>query len=143
MCDVNAGQLHRLARSLRQIASAATADPDEPPVSVGDVAIVEDVTLHEGTSIGEIARRTGLAQSMVSKTVAALRDAAVFRTAPDPVDGRRVLISVDPIARADVFHSRAARPIEQAIRAHRPDASKADIRRISQLLDELSRRLRP
>jgi DNA-binding MarR family transcriptional regulator len=138
---MNAGQLHHLARLLREVATAATADPGELPVSAGDLAIAEDVAHHEGTSIGQIAQRTGLAQSLVSKTVAAMRDAGVLVTAPDPSDGRRMLVSVDPAARAELFGSRAARPIDAAIRKVQPGASDAEVRRINELLDDLAAQL--
>lgn len=138
---MNAGELHRLARALREIATAATADPGEARVSAGHLAIAEDVAHHEETSVGEIARRTGLAQSLVSKTVAQMRDVGVFVTRQDPDDGRRVLIGIHPQTRADVFAARGARPIAAAIRAARPGASDAEIRRIEKLLDELAARL--
>jgi DNA-binding MarR family transcriptional regulator len=139
---VDAGQLHRLARSLREIATTATADPGEPPVSAGDLAITEDVAHHEGASIGQIAQRTGLAQSLVSKTVAAMRDEGVLMTTPDPRDGRRMLVSLDQATRADVFSARAARPIDAALRKVRPGTSTAEIHRIDELLDELTRLLK-
>jgi len=66
---VNAGQLHRLARVLREIAQVATANEGERPVAASTVAIVEDVTGHPQSPITEIAQRTGLAQSLVSRTV--------------------------------------------------------------------------
>lgn len=141
MAAVNAGQLHRLARLLREIASAATADPGETPVSAGDLAIVEDVAHHAGTSIGQIAQRTGLAQSLVSKTVAAMRGAGVFTTAADPADGRRLLINVEPTTRADVLAARGTRRIEAAIHERKPKASPEELAQIEELLDELAGRL--
>lgn len=140
---MNAGQLHRLARVLREIATSATADPGEPRVSAGDLAITEDVADHEGTSIGGIAQRTGLAQSLVSKTVAQMRAAGVMTTTPDPTDARRLLVRVDPATRAGVFSSRAGRPIDAAIGAAIPSASEAEVARISKLLDQLAARLLP
>ena len=126
---------------LREIASTATADPGEGRVSAGHLAIAEDVAHHEGTSVGEIARRTGLAQSLVSKTVAQMREAGIFVTSQDPSDGRRQRVGIDPGARADVFAARGARPIGDAIRSVQPSLSKADARRVEQLLDELAARL--
>ena len=138
---MNAGELHRLARTLREMALTATADPGEPRVSAGDLAIAEDVAHHSGTTVGAVADRTGLAQSLVSRTVAQMRDAGVFVTASDPADGRRTLVSVAPATRAGVFRSRGGRPIDDALRAHLPDASAADLRRVGELLDELAGRL--
>jgi DNA-binding MarR family transcriptional regulator len=135
---VNAGQLHRLARVLREV---ATADPGESTVSAGDLAITEDVAHHEGTSIGQSAQQTGLAQSLVSKTVAAIWDEGFLTTTPDPSNGRRILVSVDPAIRADVLNSRAARPIDAALSQVRPGTSAAEIQRIDELLDGLTTRL--
>jgi DNA-binding MarR family transcriptional regulator len=139
---VNAGELHSLARALRQIATEATSNRGEGTVSAGDLAIAEDIAHNNGTSIAQIVQRTGLAQSQVSKTVAAMRDAGVLDVVPDPVDGRRVSISVSPKTRR-MFRSRAARPVEGAIRGIRPDASDAEIAEIVELLDRLAARLRP
>lgn len=138
---MNAGDLHRLARVMREIALTATADPGERRLSPGLLAIVEDVSHNDETSISEIAGRTGLAQSLVSKVVAELRDADVFVTRPDPADGRRVLVTIPEAMRQGVFASRGARPIDAAIRASLPDASDADVARIVRLLDELADRL--
>jgi DNA-binding MarR family transcriptional regulator len=139
---VNAGDLHRLARLLRELALTATADPGERRVSPGHLAIVEDVSHNDETSIGEIARRTGLAQSLVSNVVAQLRDAGVFATRADPADRRRVLVKIREAMRRDVFASRGARPIDAAIRTTLPDASEGDVAQIVRLLDELAERLR-
>lgn len=137
MSNVNAGDLHQLARLLREVALAATANRGQRGVPVGHLAIVEDVATHHGASVGEIAERTGLAQSLVSRTVASMRDAGVLRTEPDPADARRVRVSVDPKARR-MFRSRGARPVAPALRDLRPDASSKDLRRAETLLDELA-----
>jgi DNA-binding MarR family transcriptional regulator len=113
---MNAGQLHRLARVLREIAQAATANEGERPVAASTVAIVEDVTEHPHSPITEIARRTGLAQSLVSRTVDRLHAAGILTAGHDPADGRRTLVNVTPEARHRDFAQRAERPISQAIR---------------------------
>ena len=140
---MNAGDLHKLARVLRAIATAATAEAGEAPPSAGDIAIVEDIAGHEGTSIGEIARRTGLAQSLVSTTVAAMRDAGVVSTSPDPADRRRLSVRIDARARTHVLRARAAEPVEPALRAHLPDASDEELDRLLELLDAVADRLAP
>lgn len=112
---MNAGQLHRLARVLREIAQTATANEGEKPVAASTVAIVEDVTEHPHSPITEIARRTGLAQSLVSRTVDRLHAAQVLTVGHDPADGRRTLVSVNPQTRHGDFARRAERPISQAI----------------------------
>ena len=74
--------------------------------------------------MGEIAARTRLAQSLVSRTVAKLHDAGVVVTERDPDDGRRVLISIAPDVRTGLFRSRARRPVEPALRSRYPDSSR-------------------
>jgi DNA-binding MarR family transcriptional regulator len=135
---VDAGQLHRVARLLREVALDATADPGETPVSAGDVAIAEDITHHEKASVGEIAARTGLAQSLVSRTAAKFHDAGIVVTERDPDDGRRVLISIAPGIRTGLFRSRARRPVEPTLRSRYPDSSEAEIARVIVLLTELA-----
>jgi DNA-binding MarR family transcriptional regulator len=135
---VDAGQLHKVARLLREVALDATADPGEKPVSAGDVAIAEDITHHEKASVGEIAARTGLAQSLVSRIVAKFHDAGVVVTERDPDDGRRVLISIAPGVRTGLFRSRARRPVEPALRSRYPDSPEAEIARVVALLTDLA-----
>ncbi len=101
---------------LREIAQVATANEGERPVAASTVAIVEDVTGHPQSPITEIAHRTGLAQSLVSRTVERLQALGVLTAGHDPADGRRTLVSVDPQTRHLDFAERAERPIADAIR---------------------------
>jgi DNA-binding MarR family transcriptional regulator len=134
---VNAGQLHRLARVLREIALAATANEGERPVAASTVAIVEDVTGHPQSPITEIARRTGLAQSLVSRTVERLQTLGVLTVGHDPADARRTLVSVDPQTRHLDFAERAERPIGDAIRQVMAGVSGEQQRRIEAALEIL------
>ena len=67
----------------------ATANEGERPVAASTVAIVEDVTAHPQSPITEIVQRTGLAQSLVSRTVDRLQTLGVLTVGHDPADGRR------------------------------------------------------
>ena len=51
-----------------------------------------DVGYHPDSSISEITERTGLPQSLVSMSVAKLRELGVVQTEPDPADRRRTLV---------------------------------------------------
>ena len=139
---MDAGQLHRLARVLREIALTATADPGDAAVSANVVAIAEDIARHPGTSIGEIARRTRVAQSQVSTTVSAMSDQGFVALSPDPADRRRVQVRIDTAARSQVLRARGRRPITDALAAvGAEDGTKrtpAQLRRIERLLDELA-----
>lgn len=138
---MNAAELHRLARILREIALSATATPGTEPVSAGTTAIVDDVSRNPSSPIGDIADRTGLAQSLVSKTVAKLREQGLFTTQPDPGDGRRTLVSVTPGASVCAYIPDRAKAVDDGIRALFPGISEARLNRImlglSVLADEV------
>jgi DNA-binding MarR family transcriptional regulator len=87
---MNARGLLLLSRKLMQIAEAALPQNNKPPTSVRLVLI--DVAYHPGSSISEITDRTGFPQSLVSMSVAKLRDLGVVATEPDPTDRRRTLV---------------------------------------------------
>jgi DNA-binding MarR family transcriptional regulator len=135
---VTAGELFRLARLLREVALSAARDPDEPPAPPGLVAIVDDIARHDGTSVGEIAARTGLAQSLVSKTVARLRDAGVVDVGQDATDRRRTRIAITGTARSQVFAARGGRTVTSALRDHFPDLSAKRVAEAEALLDQLA-----
>lgn len=126
---------------LREIALAATANEGERPVAASTVAIVEDVTDHPQSPITDIAQRTGLAQSLVSRTVDRLRTLGVLTAGRDPADGRRTLVSVDPRIRRLDFADRADRPVADAIRKVSPGLSDERQRRIEAALDVLAEEL--
>ena len=84
--------MYRLGRRLMEISRAAASDPDDPEVSLGEMVVLEDVLAYPGSSVGEIASRTGFAQSYVSVTVATFKSSGAFETAADPADGRRTLV---------------------------------------------------
>jgi hypothetical protein len=51
-----------------------------------------DIAYHPGSSVSEITERTGFPQSLVSLSVARLRDFGAVLTEPDPADRRRTLV---------------------------------------------------
>lgn len=123
---------------LREVAQAATANEGERPVAASTVAIVEDVTDHPHSPITEIARRTSLAQSLVSRTVDRLHGAGILTAGHDPADGRRTLVSVTPEARHRDFAQRAERPISDAIRQVVPGMSSEQQHRVDAALEVLA-----
>lgn len=130
--------MHRLAKVLREIATEASAEPGDDPIPAGELAVVEDIAHHDDTSIGEIARRTGHAQSLVSKTVGYLRDAGVVSTTRDPADGRRLLVRLNPAARAGLLAVRGGRPVTAALTLRVPDLTAQQRSRLDRLLDEVA-----
>lgn len=135
---MNAGQLHRLARLLRQIAQVATENVGERPPAPSTVAIVEDVVEHPDAPIKDIVRRTGLVQSLVSRTVEQLRRAGVLLVAPDVRDGRSTLVKVDPKFRSEDFVQRGTRPISAAIEGVCADLGPDRLAQVESALDFLA-----
>lgn len=60
--------------------------------------VLIDVVYHPGSSITEITERTGFPQSLVSASVAKLREFGVVVTDADPTDRRRTLVNAVPAA---------------------------------------------
>lgn len=143
---MNAARLHRLARVLRELATDLTSETSEGRASATEVTIGMDIFEHDQTTIGEITKRTGVAQSQVSTTVAAMRDHGLLTIEADPMDRRRGRITLDPEAREQLASSRGRRPVGDAVRDYlvrgsgRTD-SDAQVQAIEQLLDALADQL--
>lgn len=138
---MTAGDLHRLARLLREIAQVATANAGERPPAASTVAVVEDVAEHSRAAIKDIVARTGLAQSLVSRTVDQLRHRGVLIITRDPADGRRSLVEIDPKIRTAEFAKRGARPTSAALRQRLPNLSTEQRHRVQTALDALAAEL--
>lgn len=138
IAGMDAASLHLLARRLRAVAFAATGNTGPRRFAPSDYAVIEDVAVYPESSIREITDRTAIVQSLVSRIVARYRDEGLLVTAPDPADGRRVLVSVDPATMVEVFRTRGRAPIETALIAEMPRLSPERQRRIVELLDELA-----
>ncbi|MEU0544946.1 MarR family transcriptional regulator [Nocardia sp. NPDC005978] len=135
---MDAANLHLIARRLRSIAFTATGSTGKRRFPPSEYAVIEDVALHPDSSIRDITERTAIVQSLVSRIVARQREHGLLRTAPDPADGRRVLVSVDPVIFTEVFKTRGREPIDAALAAELPKLAPAQQKRIVELLDELA-----
>jgi MarR family len=114
MMDVNAFELFLLGRKLMKLGESAipSAKPDAEATSVR--LVMADIGYHPGSSVTEITERTGFPQSLVSLSVARLRDLGFVETAPDPADRRRTLVR--PAEGAFRRGSRhAAVPVDQVV----------------------------
>lgn len=138
---MTAGDLHRLARLLREIAQLATADPGERAPAASTLAVVEDVAEHPRAAITDIVARSGLAQSMVSRTVDQLQRRGVLLVTRDPADGRRSLVEIDPKMRTEQFAKRGARPVSAALRRRLPKLTTEQRHRVQAALDILASEL--
>jgi DNA-binding MarR family transcriptional regulator len=93
MGTVDAHDLFRLGRQLTRIAEEAMRG-DAPKTPPGVRLILTDVRDNPGSTIGEIAARTGLPQSYASESVARLREQGAVETWTDPTDRRRTRVRI-------------------------------------------------
>ncbi|MEZ0094908.1 MarR family winged helix-turn-helix transcriptional regulator [Streptacidiphilus sp. EB129] len=100
--------LYQLGRRLAEIA-LADMGADELDLAPGEFLVLQDLTLNGRSSVSDITKRTGLAQSRVSTGVRALTTRGWTRTEADPNDGRRTLVDLTPEIRAAAAARRAAR----------------------------------
>ena len=137
---MNVDELFLLGLRLQKIAEASipTEGVGEHRTSTRSVLVVTaDIRDHPGTTVTEIAKRTGMAQSQISDAVARLRGAGAVTAAPDPADGRRTLLSPDPEGSPRVDTVRNA-SVEPALAAATTDPEEA-----MRLLEQLKSTLRP
>lgn len=86
--------LYQLGRRLAEIA-LEDMGADELGLAPGEFLVLQDLFLNGLSTVGEIAKRTGLAQSRVSTGVRALADRGWATTAADANDGRRTLVDLN------------------------------------------------
>lgn len=134
---VTVDEVFRLSRVLREVALEAAKDSGEAHPSAGLVAVTEDIAHHEGTTVGEVAVRTGLAQSLVSKVVSQLCGGGVVEMTVDEKDRRRSLIWVTDSARVQVLAGRGGRSIAEGLRRRFPERSEAQVTGIEAALERL------
>lgn len=132
------GELFRVARLLVEVATETASDPVEGSPSPGLVAVTDDVAHHDGTTVGEIAARTGLAQSFVSKVIAQLREGGMVELVVDDLDRRRNRIWATEAAR-ELFADRGGRTVTEALRKRLPALSDVQVARIEAALELLAR----
>lgn len=116
---MRASELHRLARTLREIALEGTGNVGPDRVNAGQLAVFEDVARNAGASIAEITARTGLAQSLVSRIIHAASYAGALTVTPDERDRRKVRVELSTSTRSAIL-KRASAPLEAAIITHTP-----------------------
>lgn len=139
---MNSAELYRLGRRLTALARAAMADPDDPTVSAGETAVIDDVLEHPDSAVQEITARTGFAQSYVSATVARLREKGWVETAADPTDRRRTLVRL-PDLMVQAIADREGRPLDEALAAALPALDTTARAEVLALLDALARQVLP
>ena len=138
---MRAADLHRLARTLRAVALLATENTGDDRVNAGELAVLEDIARNPGSTIRDITRRTGLAQSLVSRITHGMADGGALTIRTDSGDGRRVRIDLDPSTRMMILE-RASNTISAAIAATTPRLSEIERRDLEDHLVAANRLLR-
>jgi DNA-binding MarR family transcriptional regulator len=115
--DVYASELFLLGRKLMKLGEEAI--PSSPGAAGGVTTsvrlVMADIAYHPGSSVSEITERTGFPQSLVSLSVARLRDFGAVVTGPDPADRRRTLVrpAEGVVRKRGTQHSAA--PVDETI----------------------------
>jgi DNA-binding MarR family transcriptional regulator len=142
---VNGIELFLLGRTLMKLGEEAipTEGVDSHPALHRSVLIVaSDIRAHPGTSVSEIADRTGFPQSKVSVCAARLRKAGAIEATPDPDDRRRLLLHTAQQVSDRVVQIRAA-SVDGALAAALGTDDPARIAEITAALETLARSLTP
>ncbi|MGW2637555.1 MarR family transcriptional regulator [Streptomyces sp. NPDC001348] len=146
---MNGVELFLLGRTLMKIGEQAMPEPaTQAQGSIRSVLVaLGDIVTHPGTTVGEIAARTGVPQSQVSGAVARLEEAGSVDTRPDPADRRRRLIhpAAKPSARlAEVRATTIDAALTAALTAADGTAPAQDtLHEITTALQVLARHLTP
>lgn len=138
---MRAANLHRLARTLREVALLATENTGDDRVNAGELAVLEDIARNPGSTISDITRRTGLAQSLVSRITRGMADVGALTIQPDSSDRRRVRVDLKPSTRMMILQ-RASNNISVAVAATTPRLSASERRALEHHLAEADRLLR-
>jgi DNA-binding MarR family transcriptional regulator len=101
-----------------------------------------DVAYHPNSSITEITERTGFPQSLVSTSVARLREIGLLETKPDPDDRRRTLVQATTARRA-LASRLAAISIDESIEKELSSNVHVDLVDVMAALGLLSRVFTP
>lgn len=100
--------LYQLGRRLAELA-LTDMGADELGLSTGEFLVLQDLFLNGRSAVGEIAKRTGLAQSRVSTGVRGFIERGWALSESDPADGRKTLVDLTPEIRTAGQTRRAAR----------------------------------
>jgi MarR family 2-MHQ and catechol resistance regulon transcriptional repressor len=99
--------LYQLGRRLAEIA-LSDMGADELGITPAQFLVLQDLFLNGRSAVGDIAKRTGLAQSRVSTSVRDFAGRGWATTTDDPEDGRKTLVELTDDVEADGMKRRAS-----------------------------------
>src|SRR5580658_2526775 len=141
---MNTGELFILSRRLMKVAEDHLPMGPKGLSNTSTRLILIDVAGNSGTSISQIVVRTGFPQSLVSSTVARLKEIGVVDSQPDPADRRRTLVTVTRMAGDRARNNpAAAAPVERTLADAMLGASPQEVAEVVAALKLLARHLIP
>jgi DNA-binding MarR family transcriptional regulator len=126
----------RIARRLRQAHAVGE-------LTLSEVSVLARLDRDGATSPGTLAEQERVRPQAMGSTLSALEHRGLVRRRPDPVDGRRVVMSVTEVGRT-VLRDRRAESTQRIARALSEEFTAAERRKLSAvlpLLDRLAQRL--
>jgi DNA-binding MarR family transcriptional regulator len=133
---------HELRVVLGQLTRRLRAQANKGDLSLSQLAVLGTLDREGTATVTALARAEGVRSQSMGATVAALQEAGLVDGAPDPADGRQVMLSLTEGARGFIKASRAAREdwLSQAIRSHLTSAEQQElgsaVRLLRRIVDE-------
>lgn len=133
---------HELRVALGQLTRRLRAQANKGDLSLSQLAVLGTLDREGTATVTALARSEGVRSQSMGATVAALQEAGLVDGAPDPADGRQVMLSLTEAARGLVKASRAAREdwLSEAIRSHLSPAEQQElasaVRLLRRIVDE-------
>jgi len=139
---MNLSELRRLGRALSNAALASMHSAVDNSLTGTEVAILDCIRVQNGLTVGEIARRSGFAQSRVSAVVADLSGRGLLDITTDPGDRRRSLVSGTP-ALIDLLADSPALDAAPTLRTLFADLPEEDAKKLILSLETAARVIEP
>jgi DNA-binding MarR family transcriptional regulator len=119
-----------------QLKRRLRAQANKGDLSLSQLAVLGTLDREGSATVTTLARAEGVRPQSMGATVAALQEAGLVSGAPDPTDGRQVMLSLTEAARSWLKLSRAAREdwLSQAIRSHLTSAEQQELASAVRLL---------
>lgn len=121
--------LGKLKRRLREHANKGD-------MSLSQMAVLGCLDREGPSTVTTLARAEGVRSQSMGATVAALEEAGLVTGAPNPADGRQIMLSLTAKAREWIKASRAAREdwLSRALRSHLTSAEQEELAKAAALL---------
>jgi DNA-binding MarR family transcriptional regulator len=140
---VNGLELFLLGRRLMKLGEEAIPSSGFRELTTSVQSVLVDAFSYPGSSVSEIALRTGFPQSHVSMSVARLRELGALKTEVDPADRRRTLVRATSAA-LQRGAERGSEPVDATLLAAMgAEATEEDLARALAALDLLASALMP